>query len=60
MSEEHGATTVPAADPVRIGDRVEIIPNHICPVINLFDTIHVTKGDRVIDQWAVAARGKSQ
>ena len=60
LSEEHGATTIPADDPARIGDRVEIIPNHICPVINLFDTIHVTRGERVIDQWAVAARGKSQ
>ena len=60
LSEEHGATTVPRDDPVRIGDRVEIIPNHICPVINLFDSIYVTQGDRVIDQWTVAARGKSQ
>ena len=60
LSEEHGSTSVPADDPARIGDRVEIIPNHICPVINLFDTIHVTQGDRVIDQWAVAARGKTQ
>ena len=60
LSEEHGATTIPADDPARIGDRVEIIPNHICPVINLFDTIHVTRGERVIDQWPVAARGKSQ
>jgi D-serine deaminase-like pyridoxal phosphate-dependent protein len=60
LSEEHGATTIPADDPARIGERVEIIPNHICPVINLFDTIHVTQGERVIDQWTVAARGKSQ
>lgn len=60
LSEEHGATTIPADDPARIGDRVEIIPNHICPVINLFDAIQITQGDRVIDRWAVAARGKSQ
>ncbi|MCE2473275.1 MAG: alanine racemase [Anaerolineae bacterium] len=60
LSEEHGATSIPADDPVRIGQRVEIIPNHICPVINLFDSMYITQGERVIDQWAVAARGKSQ
>ncbi len=60
LSEEHGATAVPPEDPARIGERVEVIPNHICPVINLFDSMAITQGDRVIDQWAVAARGKSQ
>ncbi len=60
LSEEHGATAVPPDDPARIGDRVEVIPNHICPVINLFDSMTITQGDRVIDQWTVAARGKSQ
>ena len=60
LSEEHGATSVPPDDPVVIGERVEIIPNHICPVVNLFDSMHVTRGERVIDEWAVAARGKSQ
>ena len=60
LSEEHGATAVPPDDPARIGERVEIIPNHICPVINLFDSMFITQGDRIIDEWAVAARGKSQ
>ena len=60
LSEEHGATSVAPDDPIRIGERVEIIPNHICPVINLFDRIYVTQGERVVDEWTVAARGKSQ
>ena len=60
LSEEHGATTIPPSDAVQIGDRVEIIPNHICPVVNLFDVMNITQGDRVIDVWRVAARGKSQ
>ena len=60
LSEEHGATTIPGSDTVLIGDRVEIIPNHICPVVNLFDVMNITQGDRVVDEWAVAARGKSQ
>lgn len=60
LSEEHGATTIPPDDPVPIGERVEIIPNHICPVVNLFDSMTITQGERVIDEWTVAARGKSQ
>ena len=60
LSEEHGATRISADDPVKIGERVEIIPNHICPVVNLFDSMTITQGERVIDEWAVAARGKSQ
>ena len=60
LSEEHGATIVPFDDPVRIGERVQIIPNHICPVVNLFDKMRVKRGDEVIDEWRVAARGKSQ
>ncbi|MCY3867408.1 MAG: D-TA family PLP-dependent enzyme, partial [Chloroflexi bacterium] len=60
LSEEHGATTIAADDPVAIGERVQIIPNHICPVINLFDSMAVIQGESEIDEWVVAARGKSQ
>lgn len=60
LSEEHGWVTVAPDDPVRLGERVEIIPNHICPVVNLFDTLIITQGDQVVDEWQIAARGKSQ
>jgi D-serine deaminase-like pyridoxal phosphate-dependent protein len=60
LSEEHGIVSVSPDDPVQIGERVEIIPNHICPVVNLFDVMFITRGDNVIDRWDIAARGKSQ
>ncbi|MBC7814141.1 MAG: alanine racemase [Burkholderiales bacterium] len=60
LSEEHGIVSVSPDDAVQIGERVEIIPNHICPVMNLFDAMFITQGDEVIDRWPVAARGKSQ
>ena len=60
LSEEHGWVTIPADDPVRIGERVEIIPNHICPVVNLFDEMTLVRGDEVVGSWTVAARGKKQ
>jgi D-serine deaminase-like pyridoxal phosphate-dependent protein len=61
LSEEHGVVESPDA-PLNwdIGQRVEIIPNHVCPVSNLFDQIHVIRQDRVETIWNVAARGRLQ
>ncbi len=59
LSEEHavvelgGATGFPA-----IGEQVEIIPNHVCPAVNLHDELHIVDGDDVIELWPIAARGK--
>jgi D-serine deaminase-like pyridoxal phosphate-dependent protein len=39
---------------------VRIVPNHICPVVNLFDEAVIVEGDRQIDRWRVAARGLSR
>lgn len=36
LSEEHGQVDVTAdAEPPKIGDRLEVVPNHICPCVNL-------------------------
>ncbi|MGI8475738.1 MAG: alanine racemase [Thermomicrobiales bacterium] len=59
LSEEHGWVAIAPNDPgFRIGERVEIIPNHICPSINLMDELFVIRDGKLIDTWAVAARGK--
>jgi D-serine deaminase-like pyridoxal phosphate-dependent protein len=59
LSEEHGWVEIPADDPgFTIGERVEIIPNHICPSVNLMDELFIIRDGRVIDVWQVAARGK--
>lgn len=62
-SEEHGVLLRQDdghADDLRVGDRVELIPNHICPAVNLFDRLHVQRGGEVLDTWNVAARGRSR
>ena len=59
LSEEHGVLEIPRDAPVRVGDRVAVVPNHICPVINLADAVTVVDGN-VVDRWPVAARGKVQ
>lgn len=47
-------------DQVRIGDKVRIIPVHICPVCNLFDTAYFISGDEVVEEFPVSCRGKLQ
>ncbi len=58
LSEEHGHVTIPDDAAVRVGDRLRVIPNHVCPCINLHDQVFVVSGDQIVDKWKVAARGK--
>jgi D-serine deaminase-like pyridoxal phosphate-dependent protein len=45
---------------VSIGDKVEIIPNHICPVCNLYDYAYLVSGDEVVEDIPILGRGKLQ
>lgn len=59
LSEEHGVVVLPVDEPgFEVGDRVEIIPNHVCPAVNLMDELVIVHEGRVVDRWQVAARGK--
>ena len=60
LSEEHGVIEVPASAEVSVGERVLIMPNHICPVINLANELTIVEDGVVVDQWPVAARGRVQ
>ncbi|MCO5215633.1 MAG: alanine racemase [Thermomicrobiales bacterium] len=61
LSEEHGACVLPEGEEgFEIGDTVEVIPNHICPTINLMDRMAVVRDGEVVDYWQVAARGRVQ
>ena len=57
LNDEHAIVTVPRGFPLVVGDRLELLPSHIDPTINLHDAFFVMDGDRVIDVWPVAARG---
>jgi D-serine deaminase-like pyridoxal phosphate-dependent protein len=59
LSEEHGVVEISPDDSgLNIGDRIEIIPNHICPVVNLMDELTIVHEGLIVDRWPVAARGK--
>jgi D-serine deaminase-like pyridoxal phosphate-dependent protein len=59
LSEEHGRVdlTLCTAKP-RIGDKVQIVPNHACPVSNLVDSVVFHRSGTVLRSAEVAARGR--
>ena len=61
FSEEHGELALAgAAQALRIGDRIELVPRHGCTTVNLYDQFHVLRDGRLVDIWRVAGRGRSQ
>ena len=61
VSEEHGLLDVRGLEsPPEVGDMVRIIPNHVCPVSNLFDRIAVARSGEILGMARVDARGRSQ
>ena len=59
LSEEHGTVDISGCSQVpAIGDRVRVIPNHVCVVSNLFDYVHLVEDGVVVDRLPVAARGR--
>jgi D-serine deaminase-like pyridoxal phosphate-dependent protein len=62
-SEEHGVLLRNGDEPaveLRIGDRVEVIPNHVCPMINLYDEAVAHRGGEVAGTIPIVARGRSR
>lgn len=61
VSEEHGhIQLVENSLPPKVGDLVRVLPNHVCPVSNLFDRVVFVKGGEVLGAVRVDARGKVQ
>jgi D-serine deaminase-like pyridoxal phosphate-dependent protein len=59
FAEEHGFLDLSACnDRPAIGDVVRIIPNHVCVVVNMVDRLVAVRGDTIIGEIPVAARGK--
>jgi D-serine deaminase-like pyridoxal phosphate-dependent protein len=60
LSEEHGIMSLDPEEDLDIGDKVRIIPNHACAVVNLFDQAYGIKNGKVVEEFKIAARGKTQ
>ena len=59
FSEEHGHMNIQRSERrYRVGDRLRVIPNHVCTTVNMHDEIYGVRGERVEEIWRVAGRGK--
>ncbi|NHN32777.1 alanine racemase [Paenibacillus agricola] len=58
LSEEHGILSLPEGTTFRVGDVVEIIPNHCCTLVNLHDRLLEARGGSIHSYITVDARGK--
>jgi D-serine deaminase-like pyridoxal phosphate-dependent protein len=68
MNEEHGYVELPpplTPSPFgsggtipRVGEKIWVVPSHVCATVNLHDEIAYGRGGRVDGSWKVAARGK--
>ena len=67
LTEEHGVGHVRAGRAggrtrsgggLAVGDRVRVIPLHVCACVNLFDTAAGVRGDASSASWRSPGRGK--
>ncbi len=56
LNEEHGY--VETQGPAKVGEKVWLVPSHVCPAVNLHDEICYGRRGQVEGSWKVAARGK--
>jgi D-serine deaminase-like pyridoxal phosphate-dependent protein len=61
LNEEHGVIDLSRCSrKPQLGERLQILPNHVCVVSNLHDEIAVARGGMLIDTRRVEARGKTR
>jgi D-serine deaminase-like pyridoxal phosphate-dependent protein len=61
FGDEQGSLVWEEGTPdLEVGDRVEIIPSHIDPTINLHDVYYAYRGGVIEEIWPVDSRGKVQ
>jgi D-serine deaminase-like pyridoxal phosphate-dependent protein len=61
LNEEHGVVDLTQCrDKPQLGERLRIVPNHVCAVSNLHDEVVTSRDGRVVDSVRVAARGRTR
>ncbi len=57
MTEEHGHVALNGGS-AKVGEKVWVIPSHVCPAVNLQDELWYGRHGQVEGKWVIAARGK--
>jgi D-serine deaminase-like pyridoxal phosphate-dependent protein len=61
LNEEHGVIDISRCSrKPEVGERLRILPNHVCVVSNLHDEIALSRGGVLVDTRRVEARGKTR
>ncbi|MEN5082546.1 D-TA family PLP-dependent enzyme [Bosea sp. TWI1241] len=59
FAEEHGFLDLSGSNErPEVGEIVRIVPNHVCVVVNMVDKLVTVRGDRLVGELPVAARGR--
>lgn len=59
FAEEHGFLDLSGSNErPNVGEVVRVVPNHVCVVVNMVDRLVTVRGDKLIGELPVAARGK--
>jgi D-serine deaminase-like pyridoxal phosphate-dependent protein len=59
FAEEHGFLDLSRSnDRPPVASVVRIVPNHVCVVVNMFDRYVTVRGDEVLGELSIPARGK--
>jgi D-serine deaminase-like pyridoxal phosphate-dependent protein len=59
LSEEHGILDLAGTSwRPAVGDRVRVVPNHVCIAVHLHEMVYGVRGDRLESTWPVKARGR--
>jgi D-serine deaminase-like pyridoxal phosphate-dependent protein len=55
----HGIVPLDGLARPRRGSVVAVVPNHVCPVVNLANELVVVRAGRIVAHWPVDARGRN-
>lgn len=59
LSEEHGILDLSGTDwRPEVGERVRVVPNHVCVSVNLQERLWAAREGEVVGGWEVAGRGR--
>jgi D-serine deaminase-like pyridoxal phosphate-dependent protein len=60
VADYHGVIRIPDGTLApQLGEVVAVLPNHVCPVVDLFDKFVISRRGEVVDIWPVDGRGRS-
>jgi D-serine deaminase-like pyridoxal phosphate-dependent protein len=54
LNDEHATLRLPSDSTLNVGDRIELVPSHVDPTLNLHDVIYGVQRGQVVGTWPIA------